>query len=342
MKPALCCILAMVTPLLAMCAAAQETVHLLPVTRIPPGHTLTLGDVARLEPDSDLAGVVLIDEPKRSARSSHPIVTVDLVRRSLDAAGITASRATVRGDACTVITRVRRVPTGEPHSISQHKQPAAAMTSARTLEEHVRARVLASLGLPAERVELTFDARDADRLATPTAGWTVEAHITGFSRRTPVRVTMYGADGTVRELALRAGVRVQRTIARAAEPLQRGLVLTHEHLTPEPVWVAPDDAAVVFERAVGSALRRDMDAGSVLTRGHIAEPLAIERGDVVIVHIASGTVVLRREARALGDGRIGETIDLEPLTGEGRIRARVESPGRAVIVLQAGHIRERG
>ena len=104
------------------------------------------------------------------------------------------------------------------------------------------------------------------------------------------------------------------------------------------MWLAPDAHAVPIDEAVGLVIRSRLDAGEILDRGSVDSPIAIEKGDIVIVHVVSRTVVLRREARALADGRIGETIELEPLTGgRDRFVARVDSPGRAVVVIDPEH-----
>ncbi|MEM8756438.1 MAG: flagellar basal body P-ring formation chaperone FlgA [Planctomycetota bacterium] len=325
----------------AFAADGQSVVTLKPSARIAEGQALTLASIAAVRGDARLAGIPISPAVTAAGRYSFG---VDDVRDAIERAGIPRNTVVVRGSRCEVVVR-RSGPARPDRDSPPPSEPIAAPEDGThaTIEDHVRHHLLERLGLPAERLELRFDDRDARLRAIPTRGWTVEVRLTGISRRTPVRLTMYADDGTVRDETLRVELRVRRDLALAARAVPRGAALTAQDVRSEPRWVAPDSPLLPFDQALGMVVRRSLDPGDELTRGHVESPLAVREGDVVIVHIAHGTVVLRREARALSDGRIGETIGFVPLTAERRGRepafqATIDRPGRAVIV--AGHDRK--
>jgi hypothetical protein len=59
----------------------------------------------------------------------------------------------------------------------------------------------------------------------------------------------------------------------------------------------------------------------------------VRKGEVIAVHCAAGTFVIRTTARATREAREGEVIELESLGADPRrFLARIDAPGRAVAV----------
>ncbi len=84
-------------------------------------------------------------------------------------------------------------------------------------------------------------------------------------------------------------------------------------------------------QAVGRLPRRWIPAGAVLYARLLTMPREIERGDEVLVEVASGGAQLRFRARAETGGRSGDTIVVRnPVNGR-RVAARVEGRGKAVV-----------
>lgn len=324
------CLAAAAIGLIALAARCDVTVTLRAVARLAPDRPITLGDVADVSGGDGLASTPLaVRAPERAGATM--LVGVDEVESALRAAGADMARIRIGGSACRVMARAPAV--GSPAaSPVQAVEPAPEASDAVTLRDHVVFRVAQALGRDRVEIDLEFEDRDGPLLATPAAGRTIDVHTPGISRRTPIVMTIYEADGTIREHRLRAGVRVRVEAARAGPALPRGAAIRWEDVTREQVWIAPDSPVVEADEAIGLRLRRGVKPGELLTHGAVESDTVIERGDIVAVHVASGTVVVRREARAMSSGRVGETIDLEPLTDDGgRFHATVEAPGRAVI-----------
>jgi flagella basal body P-ring formation protein FlgA len=316
---------------IALAARCDVSVTLRAVARLAPNSPITLGDIADVSGGEGLASTPLAAlSPERAG--SSVLIGVAEVESALRAAGADLARIRVGGAVCRVIARAPATVTLDATPAPAH-EPVHEPSTAVTLRDHILFRVAQVLGRDRATLDLQFEDRDEQLLATPAAGRTIDVHTPGISRRTPVVMTIYQADGTITEHRLRAAVRVRVEAARAGRVMPRGATVEWADVTREQVWIAPDSPIVEADAAIGLRLKRGVKAGDLLSRGVIESDTVIERGDIVAVHVASGTVVVRREARAISAGRVGEAIELEPLTGDGGpFHATVEAPGRAVII----------
>lgn len=314
---------------LAVAARADVTVTLRPVARVDGGATITIGDVAEVVGGGGIAAVPM---GSAEARGGRAVFGVDDVRAALNAAGVGRAGVSIRGESCVVVFRERD---GRGAAESIEFEPAVAEDAPAlglTVRDHVRARLAQLLDAGTGELDVQFDTSDAELLGRATAGLTVDVHSTGLSRRTPIRVTLYGPDGSMEVHRVLVGVRLLREVARATRPLERGASVTPEDFAVSNEWLAPDEAFAEPGAVVGQRLRRGVDSGELLSEGNVEPPIVIERGDIVVVHVVSGTVVLRRESRATESGRVGQRIRLEPVSGGASFRAEIQGPGRAVIV----------
>lgn len=324
----------LLSAVLAGLACAQGVVTLRPVARLGASAPVTLADIATLTGSADvLAGVVLVERPAVLAGASKRLdITLDDVRRALSGdSAFRAGRLALRGEVCRVILRA------EPETSTTEiaTVPAALAGVGPTLRDHVEARLVETLGVPRERLQLAYDAHDAELLSRATAGWTVDVQPMGASEAMPLRITMYDADGNIRDESVRVGVRILREVVRTTRAMRRGEGFTPADLTHDTAWLAPDVPYIDADSARTVRLRRSIGAGELLTAAHAEQAEVIAKGEIVAVHVLSGTIVMRSQARALSAGRIGETIEFEPLTGGGRFAAEVKAPGRAVAIAGA-------
>ncbi len=321
-------VMMMMAVLLANESRGDVAVTLHAAARIDAGAELRLRDIATVTGSAFIAELPIDADTQQPGRLT---LTVDDILRTLDAHGVGRAAAVVRGDRCTVIVRGRESPTrAEAPPTPPEADPPAA--DGRTVGDHVRAAIERSLGVSGPSLRLHFDPDDADQLARPTTGLTVDVHATGLGRRTPVRATIYHADGSIEVMRVNVGVQVQREVARLTRPLPRHAEIEPDHLTISREWLAPDEPHIEPGVATGQRLRRPLAAGDRLTDASVEPPIVIERGDIVMVHVVSGSVVLRQESRALESGRVGQRIRLEPISGGRSFRGAVEGPGRAVIM----------
>ena len=105
----------------------------------------------------------------------------------------------------------------------------------------------------------------------------------------------------------------------AARPLARGDVLTPADLTAS----SPDELAIY----IGMAVRRPIFEGRALRAYDVARPTAVSRQDTVAVHFKRGPLSLEMQGRALGEGSVGERIDISLPGRRNPIGAVITGPG---------------
>src|SRR4029079_13439599 len=115
------------------------------------------------------------------------------------------------------------------------------------------------------------------------------------------------------------------------QPVIRTRVAANSEIQAEQVeWtIAPLDSQTVassFEELKGMLAKRDLDPGQVLTTGLLYTPLYVHKGETVVVRAVSGAVAIAATMRAKSAGRLGETVTVEHLSGEGSVTARVVGP----------------
>lgn len=96
-----------------------------------------------------------------------------------------------------------------------------------------------------------------------------------------------------------------------------------------PVW---HEVARSLDEVVGLAPRRSIAAGRSILRTELIQPLEIEAGDIVEVHVESGRAHLTLQARAENSGHRGQIISLRnPKSGK-IFRARVQAKGEVLVM----------
>ena len=83
----------------------------------------------------------------------------------------------------------------------------------------------------------------------------------------------------------------------------------------------------------GMLAKRDLGPGQVVTGDLLYMPLYVHKGDSVTVKATAGAVTIAATMRAKAAGKLGETIAVEHLTGEGSTMARIIAP-RTLETLQ--------
>jgi flagella basal body P-ring formation protein FlgA len=126
-------------------------------------------------------------------------------------------------------------------------------------------------------------------------------------------------------------VRVSAHI-QVLQPVLRAQVAANSEIQADQVeWaIAPLDTnqplASSFEEFKGMLAKRALEPGQVVTGSLLYTPLYVHRGETVLVRAVSGAVVIAATMRAKTAGRLGETVTVEHLTGEGSVTARVVGP----------------
>jgi flagella basal body P-ring formation protein FlgA len=121
-----------------------------------------------------------------------------------------------------------------------------------------------------------------------------------------------------------------RTVVRveAEQPVLKNKIEAHSEIKPEDIErkmmpIRPTNAA---EQVDGSLAKRNLEPGQVITGDLLYIPLYVHKGDSVTVKATSGAVTIAATMRAKAAGKLGETIPVEHLSGEGSTMARVVGP----------------
>jgi flagella basal body P-ring formation protein FlgA len=121
-----------------------------------------------------------------------------------------------------------------------------------------------------------------------------------------------------------------RTSARieTGQPVLKNKVAAHAEIQPDDIeWkVTPLRGIAAAEQVDGMLAKRDLQPGQVVSEDLLYTPLYVHKGDSVTVKATSGAVTIAATMRAKSAGKLGETILVEHLSGEGSTRARIIGP----------------
>lgn len=116
----------------------------------------------------------------------------------------------------------------------------------------------------------------------------------------------------------------------AAKPLTAGQTITSDDLMLRRLPVQNFAGRQIFTDPTeieGDQLMMSLSAGSLLTQNILQSPLIVKAGQMVTVHVYSGTVMLSMDAIADQDGRIGDTIMFTNPSSGRRFTAEVTAQG---------------
>jgi len=114
----------------------------------------------------------------------------------------------------------------------------------------------------------------------------------------------------------------------AMQPVLKNKIAAHAEIRSADIeWkLAPMRAGVAPDQIDGMLAKRDLEPGQVLTSDLLYLPLYVRKGDSVTVKTTSGAVTIAATMRAKAAGKLGETIAVEHLSGEGSTVARIVGP----------------
>lgn len=334
-------ILSLILMLLVGEAFGSSTIRLLPNARVNAGEPVLLEEIAQLEGAEALrlAAVVVTEDPAVAVGASTFLIERGEVRAKLQAAGAKWAELALTGSGCRVmpinmdalgsrpITKpeIERTPAGEAWR---------APDRAGTMLAAVGLQLASIMDVRPEDLRVFPALGDAELLATEVAGRHVQIRPLGSGERIPLSIAVFDDGGVALEDSIRVTVRVRREVTIATDDIGRGRVIGRGDVETRPEWVSPDVAPIPTAEIVGGETARTVRAGEVIDDGALVSPIAIERGDRVSVRCVTRGIVVRSEAHAMEDGRVGELIRLRPIGADRRapgFDAKVEGPGRAIV-----------
>lgn len=318
----------------ATAARGQTVVQLRAAARVDATGPVTLGRVAMIEgPDAQtLASVVVVESVERElgAGGAHFDLDSDRIRAAIGRDGrVGLGNVVVRSGRCAVVPRASRDAV-EGDAPEPEEPEFDELLTDTTVGGVIRREIRRMFRVEERDLRVSFDRLDRELLTMSAIGRAVVVRRTGSSGRLPLAVTVYEDDRIVAGATIRADVRLRRAVLVAAVPIERGATIEASQLTEQTQWLDP--GVVPALGAAGAEARSPIPAGRIVTERMVQAPVAIERGELAIVHCLAGSIVIEEKARALGTARAGEVIEFESVDGlRRRFTARVDAPGRAVL-----------
>lgn len=306
-----------------------------------PDQTITLADIALLTgPEATrLAGTPIDTATLKPDPAGWRGIDTTTVRQWVDAHtqhNTNWGAIELRGGPCFLRYRPTTTPTTQAHQPEQAQaQPTPATPG--TVREMAEAWIARAFNAAPADTEIRWLSAADGLLDHPTAGRLPHIADAGRSDRMALRITLYNADASVAvEGEARAEVRIRRPVAVLTRDVPRRRALSADDFREERQWLDattnPANPASVLGREAATTLR----AGAVVTEADIHASPAVKRGDRVQVRIITPTITATLLARAMADGRPGQTIAFESIapSRSDRLRfdARVESAGAAVAI----------
>lgn len=132
-----------------------------------------------------------------------------------------------------------------------------------------------------------------------------------------------------------ARVSLYRHVVIINRPLKRDSILSPADLAlmEKDVGYLSQGYLTSTEQAVGKKLTRSVLADQVLLPVQLQQAEVIHKGDQVVIHAKSGSVIVRMPGEALSDGAPGEQIRVKNLSSKRIIRARVVGAGIVEVAM---------
>ncbi len=119
----------------------------------------------------------------------------------------------------------------------------------------------------------------------------------------------------------------------ADRPIGRGERLRKDMLRSEPVVINENRHGGFRdpEHMIGMQARRTIRPGTAITPRMLEKPLAVERGDRVVISAGSDVFSITTRGEAVRSGRVGEQIPVINENSGRRVRGRITKPGHVAI-----------
>jgi len=131
------------------------------------------------------------------------------------------------------------------------------------------------------------------------------------------------------QLFITAQVRKYGTAIISTSSLPRNTLLGPQHIQKKEVEVTNLRSAYFFraEEIIGWTTKRSIAAGTVFTASMLKAPLAVSKGNAVIIEAKRSGISIRAGGTALQDGAIGQQIKVQNDRSGNIVKAVVVAPG---------------
>jgi flagella basal body P-ring formation protein FlgA len=216
-------------------------------------------------------------------------------------------------------------------SVERRTQPTDQQVLAAVAEQALR-RAADSDGT---RIEPKPGAR-LPEMALPDGAVTFTARpvtVEAVRRRSATVWVEVAVDGVFyRVLPVLFALRAYRPALLAAQSLPVGATPSCETTVLGEVELTSLDSQAALDcRLLQGSLKRPLARGEPLLLAQLRVTAAVAHGDSVSLVFADGAIVVESRAIALGEGQVGQHIDVRPAGAAQVVRAQVAAPGRVTL-----------
>jgi flagella basal body P-ring formation protein FlgA len=124
-------------------------------------------------------------------------------------------------------------------------------------------------------------------------------------------------------------IKTYQMVAVLSQPIQRGEIITRQHLAIEKRDVSNlrEDFVTQIEQAENKQATRQLNTGTILSLSNLVEPKLIKRGDKVVISTTKSDFSIRMSGVAMMDGTKGQLIKIKNQSSGRIINATVVEPG---------------
>lgn len=303
-----------------------------------PGGIVRLGDVADVE-DADpeaaarLRAVSLVPAP---GAGKSVQIEFDTIRGRLAAQGFDLSQMEFSGSSLVIVRSGGNLGENETPrsvSVSDASQRQAEDLASKAVAKHLR-EMAAHLGNL--RVETNMTPAQAQSLVQAASSkLDVTGGVAPWTGEQKFQLSFFDRNGKRTEMGIQCRVGVLPHVLVPRNNLPKGHILQEEDLT----WKQCDAPAAgkgvgleTLEAAIGRETKRSLRAGETILPADVRGIPLVRRGDIVTVKSRAGGIVVRMEAKAHGDGGLGETVKLVSLDGKRELQAQVTGYHETAVV----------
>lgn len=136
-------------------------------------------------------------------------------------------------------------------------------------------------------------------------------------------------------LYISAAVKVMEAVVIANRNIPKGALLSLQDFDTQLRDTSKIASNYVLDagQLIGKATSRTIRAGEAMRFALVTEPIAVKRGDTIVVEAQSGAIMVSTQAVALADGRVGDQISVRNPQSERVVRVEIMGPGRGKVML---------
>ena len=203
-----------------------------------------------------------------------------------------------------------------------------ASQSHESIAEAVKTYIAQNINLPGE-YELSLVPLDS-RLNLPQCAEPLEVFTTTDSIK--AGRTTIGVRCNIEKkwsIFTSAIIKTYQMVVVLSQPIQRGEIITRQHLAIEKRDVSKlrEDFVTQIEQAENKQTTRPLNTGTILNLSNLVEPKLIKRGDKVVITTTKSNFSIRMSGVAMMDGAKGQLITIKNQNSGRIINATVIEPG---------------